>query len=140
MPHPQALAQAASSGGKGQQAVAQVVAQAFSSGGTATAMAQAVAEAYGKNKNGVASATAQALAQANSDGGKTQAAAQAVAEVRAGHAWDSVLWLCVCVWVVGDACIVLRAVRLHFVISLKRCLHALSAGLSQPTVYMHSFC
>ena len=111
LPHPQALAQAASSGGKGQQAVAQVVAQAFSSGGTATAMAQAVAEAYGKDKNGVASATAQALAQANSDGGKTQAAAQAVAEVRAGHAWDSVLWLCVCVggWGMHALCCVLCA-------------------------------
>jgi hypothetical protein len=62
--------------------MAQVLAQAFSSGGTASAAATAVAAAYGKNKGGVSQALAQALVQTNSDGGKSQVAAQAAAEVR----------------------------------------------------------
>lgn len=86
VPPLQALAQAASSGGKGQQAVASVIAEAFASGGTASATAEAVAQAYSKNKGGVSTALAQALATANSDSGKTQAAASAVAEVRGGAA------------------------------------------------------
>lgn len=76
----QALAKATSSGKGG--AIAQVLAEAFASGGTASASADAIAIAYGKNKRGVSEALASALATASSDGRKTGAAASAVAEVR----------------------------------------------------------
>lgn len=76
---PQAIADATSSGKGG--AIAQVLAEAFSSGGSASASAEAVATAYNKDKRGVSEALASALATANSQGGKTEAAASAVAEV-----------------------------------------------------------
>jgi hypothetical protein len=94
----QAIASATSSG-KG-QAIASVLAEAISNGGTAQATGAAIAEVYGKDKGGVTLALADALSIANSDGAKTGVAASSVAEVRAVPVFH-IEWECTEAWIWG---------------------------------------